>query len=305
VTADHDAGLDSSVEIDHQNPDIEYYDDALSDLDDLLKDEDETPGEAETTDDLESEEEEETGTEEEEDKRIPKSRLDEVIAERNTLRDRIHQMEVESARKEAQLEARLSALEKPLESKPQPDPLDDLLAGEAQDVLDRLQEDPINFVNVIRNKAKADAIAEMRREQEETAANRRISQALDRFVEEHSDFTQHAPKLIEAIDNNPIHNAISAYAYEVEIPALKAAHEAEMKGFNETLEKAKKEAFVLGKKQAIKEIQAKGGASVLDGSTSTQTGKVTSGAGIETGRDPQALRDKITADLKQKRGVSG
>lgn len=311
VTHDHDAGLGSSVEdLDHQNPDIEDYDEALSDLDDLLKDAEETSGGTENADDSDSDEDE-TGTDEDEsedkdeEQRIPKSRLDEVINQRNTFEKELRARELEWARKEATFEARLAALEKPLESKPTPDPLDELLSGEAQDVLDRLQEDPVTFLNAFRTKAKTDALAEIRREREAEMANARVTQALDRFVEEHNDFTTHAPKLIEAMENNPIHNAISAYAYEVEIPALKAAHEAEMKGFNEKLEKIKKESFILGKKEAIKEIQAKGAASVLDGSTGNQGGQANAGADLEVGRDPVKLREKITADIKKKRGLTG
>ncbi len=76
--------------------------------------------------------------------------------------------------------------------------------------------------------------------------------------------------------------------------------------FKNKVAAAKKEGIVEGKKEAIKEIQAKGNATVLDGSAASQSGgKANAGADLETGGDGTKLREKLTADLLKRRAAQG
>ena len=305
VTADHDAGIGSPAdELETHNPDIDDYDQVVEDIDSHDDDEGDPPGGAIKTDEpLESDDDSGDDEDDDEEARIPKGRLDEVIAERNTLREERLQREVDWAREKAILEGRLAALERPEPAAaPEKDPFDDVLEGEPQAILDAFQEDPAAFIRAIQGQAKAATAAEIAERQAEEQYHNALQFELDKFAKDHDDFMPNANKLVEIMNGNPMHNVISAYAYEIEIPALQAKIEEATKGVEDQVKAARAEGIAEGKKQAIKEIQAKGSAAVLDGSAAKQSsGKATTG--IETGGDGAKLREKLTADLLKKRSA--
>ena len=310
VTADHDAGLGSSAEdMETHNPDIADYDKAIEEMEAIDTDtggEDDTSGGTQTTDDS-STDDEGSGADEDKDKdepRIPKGRFDEVNERMKAAEKALQEREIEWARKEAIFEGRLAALEQPAERvEPTPDPFDEVLKGEPQAILDAFTEDPAGFIRNIQAQAKAATAAELHEQQEAERYNKALTDSLDRFTEDHADFMPNAERLVNIMNSNPIHNVISAYYEEIAIPSLKSQLDEATKGVEAKVEAAKKEGIAEGKKLAIKEIQAKGNATVLDGSSSSKGGKVNTG--IETKGDPNVLREKLTADLLKSRGVTG
>lgn len=305
VTADHDAGIGSPAdELETHNPDIDDYDDVVADIDAEDDSEGDPPGGAIKTDEP-LEEDDASGEDEDEEARIPKGRFDEVNERMKTAEQSLRDREIEWARKEAILEGRLAALERqpePVEATPEKDPFDDVLEGEPQAILDAFQEDPAAFIRAIQGQAKAATAAEIAEQQAEERYQNALQFELDKFAKDHDDFMPNANKLVEVMNGNPMHNVISAYAYEIEIPALQAQIQEATKGVEDQVKAARAEGIAEGKKQAIKEIQAKGTAAVLDGSAAKQSsGKATTG--IETGGDGAKLREKLTADLLKKRSA--
>jgi hypothetical protein len=317
VTDDHNAGLGSSAEdMETHNPDIADYDKAIADMDADDDDTDDASGGTKKTDDSDDtdvdasdadDKDKDKDVDDVDEPKIPRSRLNEVIAKGEDAAKVHHAREVEWARKEAIFEGRLAALEKPVEdAAPVVDPLDEILKGEPQAVLDRFTEDPAAFVRMIQSQAKAETTMSVQKQREEEAYNTSLTTELDKFRDEHDDFMPNAPKLVEIMNTNPIHNVISAYAYEFQIPALKSQLEEVTKGTDDKVAAAKAEGIVEGKKEAIKEIQAKGSATVLDGGGSVQTGgKANAGSDLNTGGDPVKLREKLTADLLKRRAAQG
>lgn len=312
VTDDHDAGLGSSAEdMETHNPDIADYDKAIEEMDAIDTDTegvDDSSGGTEKTDDS-SADDEDSGAKEDDDKdkdepRIPKGRFDEVNERMKAAEKALQEREIEWARKEAIFEGRLAALEKPAEKEePTPDPFDEVLQGEPQAILDAFTEDPAGFIRNIQAQAKAATAAELAEKQETERHDRALNESMDKFVADHDDFMPNAEKLVKVMESSPIHNVISAYYEEIALPSLRSKLEEATKGVDDKVEAAKKEGIAEGKKQAIKEIQAKGNATVLDGSSSSKGGKVNTG--IETKGDPSVLREKLTADLLKSRGVTG
>jgi hypothetical protein len=314
VTADHDAGIGSSADdMETHNPDMGDFDKVLEGLGkDEDDDSDDTSGGTIKTDDSGDSDDDDSGTDDtkkdddEEKADIPRSRLNEVIAQRDEKEKRIRELEIEAARQTAIFEGRLAALEKPdVEPEKKPDPLDDVLSGEPQAILDAFSEDPAGFVRMIQAQAKNQAVSEQATQLEEERYQASLQKELDKFTAEHTDFMSHADKLVGFMEGNPIHNAISAYAYEIQIPALIASHEEAIKGVDEKIAAAKAEGIAEGRKTAIKEFQAKGASAVLDGSKSTDGAKANAGKQLETGGDLTKLKEKITNDLLKKRGATG
>lgn len=311
VTYDHDAGLGSSAEdMETHNPDMADFDEVLSGLDTHEDDADDTSGGTLSTDDSDDSDDEDSGdsTTQDDDKDkplIPRTRLNEVIAERDEERRMRQEKEVEWARKEAIFEGRLAALEKTENDESAAvDPFDEVLAGEPQDILNAFQEDPAGFLSSFKAQAKAEATAELNQRRADEQFQASLAEGLDKFSSEHEDFIPNTDKLIGIMNSNPIHNAISAYAYGIEIPALAAKLEEATKGVDDKIAAAKAEGISEGRKAAIKEIQAKGAANVLDGSQANQSGGQVN-TGIETGGDLVSLKEKITANLLKQRAATG
>jgi len=305
VTADHDAGIGSPAdELETHNPDIDDYDQVVEDIDSHDDDEGDPPGGAIKTDEpLESDDD--SGEDDDEEARIPKGRFDDVNERMKTAEQTLRDRELEWARKEAILEGRLAALERqpePEEAAPVKDPFDDVLDGEPQAILDAFQEDPAAFIRAIQGQAKAATAAEIAERQAEERYQYALQSELDKFAKNHEDFMPNANKLVEIMNGNPMHNVISAYAYEIEIPALQAKIEEASRGVEDQVKAARAEGIAEGKKQAIKEIQAKGHSAVLDGSAAKQSsGKANTG--IETDGDGMKLRAEITKNLLKKRSA--
>jgi hypothetical protein len=286
VTDDHDAGLGTSAEdMETHNPDIADYDKVIADMDAEDGEEDEASGgtvntdDSDTTDADASDADKDTKDDKDE-PRIPRARLNEVLEREKEQAKTFHEKELEWARKEAIFEGRLAALEKPVEEvEPVVDPLDDILKGEPQEVLDAFTADPTGFVRMIQTQAKAQGAAEIQARREEERRQSSLTSAMDKFAADHEDFE------------------------EIAVPLLRSQLEEATKGVEDKVSAAKAEGIAEGKKLAIKEIQAKGNAQVLDGSSASQTGaKANAGAGLQTGGDATKLREKLTADLLKSRG---
>jgi hypothetical protein len=313
VTDDHDAGLGASADdMETHNPDIADFDKVISDMDAQDDDTDDASGGTVNTDDSAADaaaasDANDKDDDDKDEAKIPRKRLNEVIDREKLTIAAHHEKELDWARREAIFEGRLAALEKPAdEVADEPDPLDTILAGEPQAVLDAFTSDPTGFVNMIKAATRAETTVDINTKREEERYNTNLTTELDKFKAERDDFMSSAPKLMEIMDGNPIHNAISAYAYEIEIPALAAKLETATKDMDTKIADAKAEGIVEGKKLAIKEIQVKGNATVLDGSGAAQSGgKANAGAHLETGGDATKLREKLTADLLKSRAAQG
>jgi hypothetical protein len=311
VTDDHNAGLGTSAEdMETHNPGIEDYDKVIGEMDAAEDEEDDSSGGTIKTDDSDTSDADASGADEdkEEDKeeaRIPKSRLDEVIAQRDKKDEELTNLKVDMARQTAILEGRLAALERPEpEAAPVVDPLDEILKGEPQAVLDAFTEDPAGFIRMVQSQARAETTTSIHRQREEEAYQRALNEGLHKFGADHEDFMPNAERLMEVVNSDPLHNIISAYAYEIEIPLLKSQIEEATKGVEDKVAQAKAAGIVEGKKAAIKEIQAKGNATVLDGSSASQSGGKAN-IGLETGGDGTTLREQLTKELLAKRAATG
>jgi hypothetical protein len=292
------------------NPDIDEYDRVINDMDASDGEEDDSSGGTENTDDSDTSDADASGAEEDKDDdkdapRIPRSRLNEVIEREKAAEKAHHAKELEWARKEAIFEGRLAALEKPAEeAAPVVDPMDEILKGEPQAILDAFTEDPAAFIRMVQSQARTETATSIQQQREEEAYQQALNSGLQKFGEDHEDFMPNAERLVEVVEKNPLHNIISAYAYEIEIPLLKSQIEEATKGVEDKVAEAKAAGIVEGKKAAIKEIQAKGNASVLDGSAANQSGGKAN-VGLETGGDNTSLREQLTKELLAKRAASG
>jgi hypothetical protein len=313
ITDDHDAGLGSSAEdMETHNPDIADYDQVINDMDAADDEEEDASGGTVKTDESDASDDDASGAdkdddkEDDEDARIPKSRFDKVNERMKEAEKNLHTKEIEWARQQAILEGRLAALEQPAsEEAPVVDPLDEILKGEPQAVLDAFQEDPAGFIRMVQSQAREETTQSIQQQREEEAYQRALHSGLEQFRKDHEDFMPNAEKLVQVVNENPLHNIVSAYAYEIEIPLLKSQLEDATKGVEDKIAEAKAAGIAEGKKEAIKEIQAKGNATVLDGSSASQSGKANAGAGLETGGDGTTLREKITQELLKKRAATG
>lgn len=314
VTDDHDAGLGASAkDMETHNPDIADYDAVIDTMSAEEEEEEDSSGGTEKTDESDADtdasdaDKDDDKDDDKDEPRIPRSRLNEVIEREKEAAEAHRVRELDWARREAIFEGRLAALETPArDAAPVVDPLNDILEGEPQAVLDKFTEDPTAFVNMIKAATKAETTASIQEQREEEAYQKNLTSALDKFKDEREDFMPNAEKLVEIMNTNPIHNVISAYAYEIEIPALTAKLEEATKGVEDKIAAAKAEGVAEGKKETIKEIQAKGSAAVLDGSGAAQSGgKANAGAHLETGGDGTVLREKLTADLLKSRQAQG
>lgn len=307
---DADAGIGSPAdEMETHNLDIDDYDKIIENAN--KSEEEEASGETEKTD--ESTEDDSEGSsekeEEEEKARVPKSRLDEVIGQRKQYEEDLATERAERARERAYFEGRLHALEQSLKpeanEEPQTSPFENLLSGEPQEILDALQENPAEFFSNLQAASHAKAQAELRAEQEEQKYYADLRQGLDAFAADHDGFMENIQKMGEVVDSNPIHNLVSAFAYEVEIPAMKKAHEEALASAKGDLEAAKAEGIKIGKAEALKEFKAKGAAAVLDGSQLTQGGKVSGDPELHDTEKSGGLRKVIIDNLLKRRAAKG
>jgi hypothetical protein len=107
------------------------------------------------------------------------------------------------------------------------------------------------------------------------------------------------------VDSSPIHNLISAFAYEVEIPAMVAAHTEALTKATGDLVAAKAEGVKLGKAEALKDFQAKGASAVLDGSQSVEGAKVSPQPELEDTKKSGGIRAILTKHIVDRRAGKG
>lgn len=305
VTHDHDAGVGSPAnEMETHQLDIDDYDDII-DLANAAN-EDASSGETEKTVDSEATSDDKSSKDEADDTdaRVPKSRLDEVISQRKERDEEIIKLREELARERGAFEARLSAMDQSRRSPeaPQSNPFEEMLNGnEPQAILDAMQEDPANFFKNLQAVSNKQAAEALRQEAAEKAYYDNLSRGLDAFADEHDGFRSELNRLGEVMDRNPIHNLVSAYAYEVEIPAMKQEHDQAIAELNGKIEAAKAEGIKLGKAEALKAVQSKSQSTVLDGSQSQQGAKVSGDPALQDTEKSGGLRQILTEKVLRMR----
>jgi len=301
TTEDHQAGIGPSAdEMESHNLDLDDFDEAVAEIEAFDKEGEETPGVAETTD--ESTSEDEVSSEEEAGKETPADVPYDRFKEVNDLKN---QQAIDIARLEGRLEAMQAQPVQPeVTVETPPLPLDDILGQEHQVVLDAFQENPADFLTKLQERSTAIALQHVAAQQEEERSYQAMSQSLEAFATDHEDFMPNMDKIVVAMQSDPKQNAISAYYEMFTIPGLKADHETQVKDLEGKLATAKEDGIEEGRKKAIAEIRAKGGAATLDGSQSTQGGVVTPDPELTDTEKSGGLRKIITERLKRKREAS-
>lgn len=306
ITDDHHAGIGSSADDNESHQlDIDDYDEVIANAD--AHAEGEASGETETTGEAADDAGEST---EDGEAKIPKSRLDKVISERNTEREERAKDRAEWARREAYFEGRLQALEsrtmKPTEAAaPAVSPFDKLLEGEPQEIIDALQENPAEFFTNLRESAEAKAAANIAAHNEEKQYYDNLRKGLDAFAADHDGFMDNIEQMHGVMSKNPIHNLVSAFAYEVEIPAMKAAHEKALSKATGDLNAARAEGIKIGRAEALKDFQSKGAAATLDGSQSVEGARLSLQPELDDTEKSGGLRSILTKNLLNRRAGKG
>jgi hypothetical protein len=309
VTDDHQAGIGASADENESHQlDIDDYDEVIENADKHA--EGEAAGEPETTDEPKGEESSESTEEEEEEAKVPLGRLNKVIGERNTERDARAEDRVTWNREKGVLEGRLQALERSRvepEVKPEPElsPFDQVMTGEPQEIIDALQTNPAEFFQNLKASAEATAQAKIEAKNEEKAYYDNLRTGLDSFAADHDNFRENLEVLGNVVDSDPIHNLVSAFAYEIEIPALKTAHEEALAKATGDLAASKAEGIKIGKAEALKDFQAKGNAAVLDGSQSVDGAQVSPQPELEDTEKSGGIRAILTKHLADRRAGKG
>jgi len=298
----------SDEELETHNPDIDEYDKILKELeaaDDTP--EGDTPGEAKKTDEPEDGDDDggEPGTEDDDDDaRIPKARLDEVIGQRDEFKrtfEEEKQARIAAESKLSQLEERLTKLETGKEEPEQKSslPLDDLLGGDPQGVVDAFTEDPAKFVANLEARIEARNRMEYEERRAAEEQDKVLRSKLDEFAAAHEDFIPSIPKLGPSLGDNPIHNAISAYYEIVKVPTL----EAQITDLQGQVENAKADGIKQGRKEAIEAIRAKGLAATLDGSSNAEPPEPDSE--LDDTESAGGTRSVLTRTLIERRKAQG
>jgi hypothetical protein len=305
VTDDHHAGIGSSADDNESHQlDIDDYDEVIANAD--AHAEEDASGETKTTDESEAGASKST---EDDEAKIPKERLDEVITERNTEREERAKDKADWARKEAYFEGRLQALEGG--TKPEEDvaevvsPFDQILEGEPQQILDALQANPAEFFSNLKASAETKAQKNITAANEEKQYYDNLRAGLDKFGADHEGFMESIEQMHTVMGKDPIHNLVSAFAYEVEIPKLKTAHEEALAKATGDLEAAKAEGVKIGKAEALKDFQSKGAAATLDGSQSVEGAAVNPQPELENTEKSGGKRAVLLRNLLTRRAGKG
>ena len=305
VTDDHHAGIGSSADENESHQlDIDDYDEVIANAD--AHAEEEASGETETTDEPAAEASEST---EDGEAKVPIDRLNKVIDERNTEREERAKDRAEWAKREAYFEGRLQTLEagkKPAEEVTEiVSPFDQVLEGEPQQILDALQANPAEFFSNLKASAEAKAQKNITAQNEEKQYYDNLRNGLDAFGAEHDSFIENIEMLHGVMGKNPIHNLVSAFAYEVEIPAMQAAHTEALTKATGDLEAAKAEGVKIGKAEALKDFQSKGAAATLDGSQSVEGANMSPQPELEDTKKSGGIRAILTKNLLNRRAGKG
>jgi hypothetical protein len=179
------------------------------------------------------------------------------------------------------------------------------MLGEPQEIIDALQANPREFFGNLKAAAESAAQAKITADIEEKTYYDTLRAGLDAFADEHDSFRENVQPMSAIVDANPEHNLISAFAYEVEIPALVAAHEEALTKATGDLEAAKKEGVKLGKAEALKDFTSKGAAAVLDGSQSVEGAKVSPQPELDDTVKSGGIRAILTKNLLTRRAGKG
>lgn len=301
VTDDHQAGIGPSAdELEHHNLDFEDFDAVVAEIEGAGEETEEESGATETTDESESEASESSEEEEAEETPgpVPYDRFKEI-------NDKANQQAIDIARLEGRLEvmqAQPAQPEVPVEA--QPLPLDDVLGLEGQQILDAFQADPADFLGKLQERSTIIAQQQVSHQQEEERYYQGMKVSLDAFAADHEDFMPNMTNLVGMMQTDPKHNVVSAYYEAYRIPALQKESDDKIAELETQLTTAKEEGIKEGRAKVIAEIRAKGSASTLDGSSSTQGGKPALEPELEDTEKSGGLRKLLTEKLIRKREAS-
>jgi len=272
VMEDHDAGIGTSAEeLETHNPDEGDF--AASEV--TLKTDGSEAGTA-VDKEKESAQADDKGP-------VPYDRFQEVINERNGLKDQFTKAQDEWGKRFELMERNIATMERFLpkqeerrvEPKETKLPLDDVFGNkDPQTVLDALQADPIGFLQQFESRVEMKTQRNISTQREERDAVETIKGRLTKFADENQDFIPNLENIKQIISKDPAHNALSAYAYTYHIPRLQKELEDAKAVAKTGMDEAIKQAEARGRAAAIKEIRAKSSAAVLDGGTGSDGGRV-------------------------------
>lgn len=186
-----------------------------------------------------------------------------------------------------------TAFQQPAQAQPDPGleklPFDEVLSMSDTEIYDEFRNDPKGFLTNFGARTKAEALLEFRQEAAYQAQESAVAQGLESFAEENPDFMDmvETGQIAMYIERNPIHNAISAY-HSLKSSSSQDTDQSAMEAREEQIRQDER-------KKTLASIQAKQGATVLDGSSATGPE-----AGANTAIDPE-LQD--TAKHGGKRAV--
>lgn len=271
---DADAGVGPSID-DQGTHDLDLDDyDHLSEEDDSaeepLKTEDAIDEEGDLTSD------EQAADEEEEEEQPPfheHPRWQEMLQERDELKQQLEEQggTIEQQTKAIEQYDRYMqaaiAFQQPAQAQPDPGlerlPFDEVLSMSDTEIYDEFRNDPKGFLQNFGARTKAEAMMEFRQEAAYQAQESAVAQGLESFAEENPDFMDmvETGEIAMYIERNPIHNAISAYH------SLKSSSSQDTD--QSAREETEKQIRQDERKKVLADIQAKQGATVLDGSSGT------------------------------------
>jgi len=161
----------------------------------------------------------------------------------------------------------MAAFQQPAQAQPDPGlerlPFDEVLSMTDTEIYDEFRNDPKGFLQAFGDRTRTEALQDFRKEAAYQAQESAVAQGLESFAEENPDFMDmvETGEIAFFIERNPIHNAISAYH------SLKSSSS---QGQDQSaMEEREKQIREDERKKTLASIQAKQGATVLDGSSGT------------------------------------
>ena len=281
---DADAGVGPSID-DQGTHDLD-----LDDYDHLTEEEDSADGPLKAEEEAEDEEgdltSDEPDADDEEDPPFHEHpRWQQLLAERDELKGQLDEKDEVIADRDGRIQQydrylqAATAFQQPAQAQPDPGleslPFDEVLSMSDTEIYDEFRNDPKGFLQAFGDKTRYDALQEFRKEAAYQAQESAVAQGLESFAEENPDFMDlvESGQIAMFIERNPIHNAISAYH------SIKSSSSQEDQSARDEVEKQIREDE---RKKVLAGIQAKQGATVLDGSSGTGPQ-----AGASTAIDPE------------------
>lgn len=154
-------------------------------------------------------------------------------------------------------------------TQPQPDPaaeslpFDEVLAMSDTEIYDEFRNDPKGFLSAFGARTREEALQEFRKEAAYQAQEAAVAQGLESFAEDNPDFMDmvESGEIAMFIERHPIHNAISAY-HSLKSLSSQDTDQTDREALEQQIREDER-------KKVLADIQAKQGATVLDGSSGT------------------------------------